>query len=92
MEEVYPKEFPSFYEAMSNEMRRHHGEYGESWKDVGFNKNVGARQSMWEWVDMEVHLDELLKKAVDEYHKTSSYDQLVDIANICAMIWCRKNE
>ena len=95
---VFPVEFEQFFKAMSNEMCRHNKEKGASWKNktitVGimypthadYNLGQGIPQTM----EMVGYLEELLKQCIDNFLKKNDKNELVDIANICGMLWCRK--
>lgn len=76
----YPPEFSQFFEAMSNEMLRHKEEKGDSWKEPGF---MGQRVTTG-W------LEYLLRRCVENYEERTEPDELVDIANICAMLWLKR--
>lgn len=89
------KDFKPFFDAMIKEMQRHDPKYGDSWKERGFYVSRGRSVADPDrWVDMDNHLKEQLKNAVGEYFEGEFPEdppQLIDIANICAMMWLRFN-
>lgn len=90
--DVYPPEFIAFIQAMIDEMKRHKDEKGDSWKGDSFISGYGGRamsDSFPLFSPVAEYLERLFRKAVDDYNADPTLDQLVDIANICGMIWCR---
>lgn len=87
--DVNPVEFIAFFKAMIDEMERHDEKKGSTWKrgqSVQFSRSDGC------YADQDVqdkYLDHLLNEAFVDYKETRRLDQLVDIANFCAMIFCR---
>ena len=96
--EIYPSEFGEFFKAMVAEMKRHKKEKGDSWKKstivVGimypthsnYNENHGIPNS----IITDKYLQDLLEVRVKDFLRKKDKDELVDIANICGMLWCRK--
>jgi len=81
MGEIHKSKFPDFFDAMISEMNRHMVSQGDSW-----------------WNDERVHigdknypmgavLDSKINIAAEDYLKYKKIDQLIDIANLCAMRW-----
>jgi len=93
VEPPYPREFLEFFQAMSEEMLRHEPEKGYSWKDDEYVKALYERYSSMPPARImgktDEYLRDLLIKAVDQYFESREPHQLVDIGNICGMIWCR---
>jgi hypothetical protein len=88
-------DFEPFFKAMVKEMKRHEPKKGDSWKDEDFIADyycrygdsepcAPIRQNMDEW------LYYLFRKTTTAYKRSKKIDELVDIANISAMIWIRK--
>lgn len=87
--DVYPEEFIAFFKAMLDEMKRHDMEKGSTWKR-GHSVPYSRHDGFYEDQDtQDRYLGKLLSEAFADYEKTRRLDQLVDIANICAMIFCR---
>ena len=59
-------------------MQRHDWEFGDSWKNMAL------------WVTK--NLDEKIACCFLRYWQTESLDELVDLANLCAMRWIRENK
>ena len=73
--------FQPFFSGMYQEMLRHWPEQGDNWLD---DKAHNGRD-MDEW--LKVLLDRSFKNwKISEDNK----DQLIDIANFCAMLWSRE--
>ena len=79
---VFPPEFQEFFETMSTEMLRHQSERGDSWKEPMVHG----------YLDTDDYLVGILKVVATKYFKTKDVGELVDMANICGMLWCRKNK
>jgi hypothetical protein len=92
----YDIEFKRFFEAMAKEMERHYEEQGNSWKHdytratfypthADYNEGVG--------ISRDIPVGEILKRklfsCVAKYKASQDTDELIDIANFCAMLWLR---
>lgn len=75
MTEVYPEEFAKFFKAMSAKMLQKRVVKGDTWKTFC---SVG-------------YLHCKLMEEVSEYFDSLDETELLDVANYCAMLWCRKN-
>ena len=69
-------EFMPFIEAMREEYLRHYPEKGDSWKTCDI-------QYLWKVLDRATQRQD---------YRVNSIDHLIDIANICAMLWLRTSE
>jgi predicted AAA+ superfamily ATPase len=95
MNEIYPEEFKEFFKAMSVKMESKAEEYGDSWKrdfyqDL-FYRYSGMPPALVAAIPMDTFLQSRLKGEIQEYLKSDDTKELIDIANCCAMLWCRKN-
>jgi len=84
---IYPEEFANFLLAMSDKMRSKRAQKGDSWKEpfIWFGERSPA-------YPMDDFLKKKLKEEITEYFKSFNDTELLDIANCCAMLWCRKNK
>lgn len=87
--QVYPEEFILFFKAMTDEMKRHEGEKGDSWKKGLPYWRYSSMPPVYVQRHQDSFLRDLLDKAVEEYRTKPKLHQLVDIANICGMLWSR---
>ena len=72
-----------FFEAMQAEYMRHYPQKGDSWKnDVAYFGNDLK-------LSMKIWLDSILQSVFQRYRESLNPDELVDLANIAAMIWIR---
>jgi hypothetical protein len=94
-EEIYPEEFAEFFKAMSAKMLKASEEKGDTWKDATAIYDIFYRYSTeppaYKEMPMQKWLEQNLKSEVDEYFENADIEELVDIANFCAMLWCRKH-
>jgi len=85
------KDFKPFFDAMIAEMKRHDPEEGDSWRDDKLEIMINSPDNT-----ISIPMDECLKMrlehAFESYTATGSLDELVDIANLCAMLWLRHKE
>lgn len=77
---VYPKEFEDFFSAMSAKMLAKSLQYGDTWK----NETLDGTDT-----PMGAFLHERLEGEIKEYFASGEPMELVDISNICAMLWIR---
>lgn len=68
-------DFKPFFDAMVAEMKRHDHEFDDSWKNPAL------------WVSN--NLDNKINRCFHHYWRNESLDELIDIANLCAMRWIR---
>lgn len=74
-----------FFEAMQAEYMRHYPEKGDSWRDVGFSPSGRID----DWIDMDDHLFREINRVAHRYLTYHNPDELVDLSNLCAMLWIR---
>lgn len=95
MSAIYPEEFAEFFKAMSAKMQIKAEEYGDSWKQDFFQdlyyRYSGMPPAVIATIPMDTFLQSRLKDEIQEYLKSDDQKELIDIANCCAMLWCRKN-
>jgi len=72
-----------FLEAMQTEYMRHYPRKGDSWKNETAYFDCGLTVPMKNW------LGGLLQSILQRYRESLNPDELVDLANIAAMIWIR---
>lgn len=77
---MYPKDFEAFYKAMSAKMEKKKKAYGDSWK----NDYLAGTDT-----PMATFLVDRLEGELREYFESGDEKELVDVANCCAMLWCR---
>lgn len=92
---IYPEEFADFFKAMCAKMQIKAEDYGDSWKRDEFLDEFYRYSDMppaiMARIPMDTFLQNRLKGEVQEYLKSDDPKELIDIANCCAMLWCRKN-
>lgn len=84
--------FQRFHEAMNQEMRRHDalGDKGDWTKPTQLIHESGGFLDATREVDTVECLERALSKAIEDYYngpESNRHDQLVDIANLCSMLW-----
>ena len=89
IKDVYPNEFGVFFKAMVDEMKRHEGEKGDSWKKGIPYWRYSSMPPVYVQKHQDTYLRDLLDKAIEDYRINPKLHQLVDIANICGMLWSR---
>lgn len=77
---MYPKEFEAFYKAMSDKMLSKKKDYGDSWQ----NDYLAGTDT-----PMASFLVNRLEGELREYFESGDEKELIDVANCCAMLWCR---
>ena len=78
-----------FVKAMEAEYLRHYPEKGESWKQDGRFRVPGSSDAFPQFVGQSGYLRNVLFNCVKNYGRTRDPSELVDIANLCAMLWMR---
>jgi len=81
MGEIHKTKFPEFFEAMLLEMNRHMISQGDSWWKQD-SVQIGDKE-----FPMKQILDFKINVAAEDYEKFKNIDQLIDVANLCAMRW-----
>jgi len=76
-----------FMDAMQAEYMRHYPKKGDSWREAGFSPSG----EIYDWIDTEDYLWDRIQYLVNNYDP-ANLDELVDIANLCAMLWLRISE
>ena len=79
---IYHEEFAEFFKAMSAKMQIKSRQYGETWKD---KETIGH-------VPMDKFLKIRLRGEFEEWIRSGDVKELVDVANLCAMIYCREKK
>lgn len=84
--------FQRFHEAMNKEMNRHSElkDKGDDWTTpTQIIREMGSFLDATREVDTVECLERALSKAIEDYYNgpdSNRHDQLVDVANLCAMI------
>jgi len=90
------EDFKPFFDAMISKMQTQDRNRGDSWRQDGFWKDVNYRYSSMgvqnRWFEMDPWLLTLLKEELGEYERSKEPEELLDIANFCAMIYIRSLE
>ena len=85
-------DFNAFYNAMKAEYMRHHPEKGDSWKN-DFYYSYFHRYSSMPPARISHPQDDYLIELLDEIYKkwkeSGDVSELIDMANVQAMIWTR---
>jgi len=78
---------------MRKEYDRHEDEKGDSWlndsAEIPYYRVYSPQPTMIE-IPMDVHLEELLTEEFKEYFDSKDPEELIDIANFCAMLYLRR--
>ena len=86
-------DFIPFLEAMEEEYLRHYPEKGESWKTEKFWVPTGRSafddDHMGHWETTDSLLKRKIRDVGYKFFKSYEPDELVDLANLCAMLWIR---
>ena len=90
-------EFTLFFEAMKAEYLRHYPEKGDSWKEPRIwipEEDVSNRElsHMGHWETTESLLKQKIRDVGYKFFQSEEPDELVDLANLCAMLWLRTSE
>ena len=89
-------EFTPFIEAMKDEYLRHYPKKGDSWKNDKFWVSTGRSafddDHMGHWETTDSLLKDKIRDVGYKYFQSENPDELVDLANLCAMLWLRTSE
>ena len=91
---TYPEEFNQFFEAMKAKMLKKREEKGDTWKDTEaiydyYDRYPGCTPPAYKTMPMDKWLREKLTEETKEYFDGFNPEELIDIANCCAMLYCR---
>lgn len=82
-------EFMPFVEAMEAEYLRHYPEKGDSWKKDKSYRLAGSSDAYPQYINQDGYLRGLLAHCYRKYGQTKDPSELLDMANLCAMLWLR---
>jgi len=85
-------EFTPFLEAMKAEYLRHYPEKGDSWKEDKHYRDPRSSDAYPQYLNQDQYLRGLLSNCFRKYRKSHDPSELLDIANLCGMLWLRTSE
>ena len=85
-------EFTPFLEAMKAEYLRHYPEKGDSWKEDRNYRDPRSSDTYPVYFNQDQYLRDLLFTCLKKYSRKKDPSELVDIANLCGMLWLRSSE
>jgi hypothetical protein len=89
--EIYPEEFAEFFKAMSIRMQKKRQVHGDSWKNDAIAVNAYTfNRGFTQPISMDTFLRAHLREELEEYLEDQNPLELIDLANVCAMLWCRQ--
>ena len=81
-----------FVKAMEAEYLRHYPQKGESWKQDGQFRDPRSSKEYPQFFNRDQYLRDILFNCLKKYSRKKDPSELVDISNICAMLWMRSSE
>ena len=81
-----------FVKAMEAEYLRHYPQKGESWKQEGQFRLPRSSDTWPQYMDQDGYLRNAMFNCLKKYSRKHDPSELVDIANLCAMLWMRSSD
>lgn len=80
-----------FVKAMEAEYLRHYPQKGESWKQDGKFLDPRSSKAYPQYFNQDQYLRNAMFNCLQKYSRKHDPSELVDIANLCAMLWMRSS-